>query len=171
MAEVPSTATKTVTIKPGEKIILPDSAEIISLVVNGSIAVTSTCDNLPDPSSYQCWRFLWEDVSDDGAYDDAYFTSIEIAGTKYSFSAFASISGEPNTYDNGPDYLALAIPLVTPVGLVTDITSNDTVGIKCIKISIPDNLAQPVLYWENPLLAGGNQLSAMFPVVDECSCV
>lgn len=57
MANVPTT--KTIIIHPGETIILPKDTEIDSLILDGSIEVTSTCNNLPDPSSYKCGYFYF----------------------------------------------------------------------------------------------------------------
>lgn len=65
-------ATRTVTIKPGEKVILPSDAVITGLVIDGAISVTSTCNNLPPPSVYQCGYFVYvrDDEAGEGPFDE-----------------------------------------------------------------------------------------------------
>jgi len=50
-------ASKSVTLHPGETVILPAGTNITSIISDGSISVTSTCGNLPTPSSYVCGYF------------------------------------------------------------------------------------------------------------------
>lgn len=163
-------AIRTVILKGGQSTVLPSSAEILSVVINGSVTATSTCDNLPEPTAYKCWRFVWQDVSADPNYNDAYFTGIKIGDATYSVEG-APVS-EANSYDNGPDFLEQAIPVSTPEGLVTDIVSSDPLlgDQKCIKISIPSGLGQPILYWTNPVTGGYTQSSAFLGEEDECTC-
>lgn len=50
-------ASKSVTLHPGETVILPAGTTITSIITDGSISVTSSCGNLPTPSSYVCGYF------------------------------------------------------------------------------------------------------------------
>jgi len=50
-------ASKSVTLHPGETVILPAGTVITSMITDGSIEVTSTCGNLPTPTSYKCGYF------------------------------------------------------------------------------------------------------------------
>src|SRR5690349_7785562 len=92
-------ALKTVVLEPGDCIVLPSDANIVAVTANGAITASSTCDNLPDPTNYKCWRFMWADVSDDADYNDAYFTGIKIGDTTYNVNG-APVA-ENNSYDNG----------------------------------------------------------------------
>lgn len=87
-------ATRTVTIKPGEKVILPLDAQIIDLVYDGSIAVTSTCNNLPPPSSYKCGYFIYvrDDEGGEGPFDEGVSTikSIKVGETTFTINEDAT---------------------------------------------------------------------------------
>lgn len=50
-------ATRTIIIKPGEKYILPPGSVVNSVVLNGAIDVTSSCNDLPAPTLYKCGFF------------------------------------------------------------------------------------------------------------------
>lgn len=161
---------KTIVIPAGECAILPPDAVVLSVTVNGSATVTSSCGSLPTPSSYKCWRFLWGDMDGGVSYNDAYFTGIKIGTTTYTVAGFPTT--EANTYDNGADFLTEVLPYSTPAGLVIDIVSGGGTDTdpKCLAFKIPDIFEAPILYWENPVVGGGIQYSAMIPVADECNC-
>lgn len=163
-------ALKTVVLESGECTVLPADVRIISLTADGSITATSSCGTLPTPGVYKCWRFVWEDMSDDDGFNDAFFTGIKIGSTTYNLVG-APVS-EVNTYDNGGEFLPQAIPVSTPPGLVTDITTagGEAQNPKCITLNIPDSLPQPIIYWDNPTLGGFIQHSAFFGEEDQCSC-
>lgn len=67
MASITTTNTKTITLKAGEKAILPAGAVVTSIVTNGAITVDTTCGGLPPISQYKCGYFLY--VTDDDAND------------------------------------------------------------------------------------------------------
>lgn len=158
-------AIKTIVIPAGECAVLPANATVIAIALNGAAAATSDC-SLPAPEEYKCWRFKWEDESDDNALDDAYFTAVKIGDTTYTVTG-APVS-EPNSFDNGADFLFQAIPVSTPAGLVQNISSSggEAVNPKCLIFSIPESLGQPIIYWTNP----GFENAAFFGEENQCSC-
>lgn len=175
------TSLRTLIIKPGETIVLPRGAVVRSVVADGNIDVQSSCDNLPDTSYYKCWRFIWEKV--DSGYNDAYFTYFEVGGVKYPLTNAGSADdartvilgttvNSSNTYDNGGNYLATVLPQVLPSGMIKDIINRGGTAVnpKCLKISIPEALGEPKLYWVNPSLGNVLQLSAMLAEENQCAC-
>lgn len=155
-----------IVINAGQTAVIPANATITALVITGDAQVSSTCDNLPEPTEYKCWKFLWESTDQDTAHDDAYFTGINIGGTTYNLAGISS--AEVNTYDNGADYLASVLPLVLPAGLATGIVSGggEATDPKCLVIQIPETLDSPALYWSNP----GFESGAFFPIEGDCDC-
>ena len=87
-------ATRTVTIKAGEKVILPLDAQITGLVLDGAITVTSSCNNLPEPSEYQCGYFIYvrDDEAGGGPFDEGVSTikSIKVAETTFTINEDAT---------------------------------------------------------------------------------
>lgn len=150
-----TTILRTRVLGPGECFVLPASSTVTSVTASGSITATSTCGNLPTPGAYKCWRFLWEDTDDDTAHNDTFFTGIKIGDTTYNLEG-APVA-EANSYDNGADFLAQAIPVSTPAGLVTGIISGggEATDPKCLVIQIPESFGQPILYWSNPGFESG----------------
>lgn len=73
------------TLNPGESVVLPAGANIVSVVTDGNITVTSTCNDLPTPEEYVCIRydFAESDAPDPGALEDGSIVSVEISGTVY----------------------------------------------------------------------------------------
>lgn len=67
MAIVTTSNTKTITLKAGEKAILPAGAVVTSIVTSGAITVESTCGGLPPITQYKCGYFLY--VTDEDAND------------------------------------------------------------------------------------------------------
>lgn len=57
-------AFKTITIKPGEKVVIPPDVKIQSIITDGSISVTSNCP-IPTPTSYKCGFFVYVVDDDD----------------------------------------------------------------------------------------------------------
>lgn len=155
----------------GESAVIPANSTILSLIVSGGAEVSSTCDNLPEPTSYKCWVFQWEDIDDD-AYNDAFFTKIQIGTTDYSLVGIG-VAGT-NSYDEGSHYIANALPFITPAGLVTAISwgGGADASTKCVAISIPEELGAPTLFWQNTNPGGSTQYSAFFGVenADCTSC-
>lgn len=91
--------TRTVTIRPGERIILPTDAQITSVVTEGDITVVSTCNNLPDPSSYACGTFVLtidKDTNDSHPMDEqnTYFDTLFIGDTVIPIGVLVIASGE-----------------------------------------------------------------------------
>jgi hypothetical protein len=98
-------ALRTIVIKPGEKIIVPYGTRIQSLVNDGSITVTSTCDNLPTPGSYRCGMFyviLDSDANTGHSMDETltYFVNLKVGSNIYEvnrkFIASGDDPGSPN---------------------------------------------------------------------------
>ncbi len=92
-------AIRTVVIHPGERIILPQDAVIQSLVIDGDISVTSTCNNLPDPSAYKCGFFFIKVDSDnnDGHSMDELYTyilNLKVASNTYEINRRIITSGD-----------------------------------------------------------------------------
>ena len=56
---------RTIIIKPGEKVLLPQGTKVDSIVATGGISVSSTCDNLPAPVARQCYKIKWEFTAGD----------------------------------------------------------------------------------------------------------
>lgn len=84
-----STGLKTAIIKPGETFVLPAGAVIESLIYDGSIDVTSTCDNLPTPEDYKCYNMIFgtsENQSSSPVLEgqDTTLEYLEISGIKYN---------------------------------------------------------------------------------------
>lgn len=67
MAVTTTKTTRSITLRPGERAILPADATVKSIVTEGSIYVQSTCGNLPDPTQYKCGYFIY--VRDNDAAD------------------------------------------------------------------------------------------------------
>lgn len=77
-------AIRILVLKPGECAILPKGAELTALIVDGDGQVTSTCDNLPEPSDYVCYQFFWEADSGGAPLNDAVFESLIIGDNVYT---------------------------------------------------------------------------------------
>lgn len=162
-----TTTLKSVSIKAGECVVLPAGAEVIAVTTSGSITATSSCGTLPTPGSFKCWRFKWgEGTFESDGFGDCYFTGIQIGDTLYDL--VGAPVAEANTWDNGADFLAQAIPVATPPGLVDSVTSSggEAVHPKCLIINIPEELGQPILFWSNP----GFEYGAYYGEEDQCSC-
>ena len=92
---------KTVVIHPGEKIILPSNTVIDSLILDGSITVTSTCDDLPDPTSYKCgyfWFVLDQDDNSKHSMDgtSTYYMSLKVANNTYDINRLIIVGSNDN---------------------------------------------------------------------------
>lgn len=89
---------RTIIIKPGEVFILPKGATVDSMIIDGSITVSSTCNNLPTPSSYKCgyFEFVCDVDSNEGhSMDEAHtiYQSLTVGGNTYVMNKEA-IDGE-----------------------------------------------------------------------------
>lgn len=96
-------AKKTIIIHPGEQVVLPIGTTIDSLIINGSISVTSTCDDLPAPTAQQCYGMEWS-VSEDGAptldQAEATITYIKIGGVQYDINLLSISAGLSLAFQN-----------------------------------------------------------------------
>lgn len=96
MALVPSTTTatyKSITLGPGECVVLPKGAEITSIITNGSITATSTCGDLPTPSAYKCGLFAFFLDAEGGALgameeDQVLVVSVKVGNTTYIINEY-----------------------------------------------------------------------------------
>jgi|LakMenEpi03Aug12_release.lakeMendotaPanAssembly.Ray.scaffolds.fasta_scaffold811327_2 hypothetical protein len=82
----PTTVTQSIVVTPGQTVVIPAGATITSLILDGSISVTSSCDNLPTPSAYKCGVFYMnidDDANDNHPNDEdsTKFTSIKFGDT------------------------------------------------------------------------------------------
>lgn len=163
-----STTLKTLTLAPGECAVLPAGATVVSITADGSITATSSCGTLPEPGAYKCWRFRWEQTTDDAAHDDARFTGIQIGNTIYSLEN-TGVSQSPGLSVDGSLFLRYALSVATPPGLIRSgsisYTHNPT-GSDCILMEIPESLGRPILFWSNP----GFENGAFYADDDNCSC-
>lgn len=81
-------ALKSITLGPGDCVTLPKDATISSIIINGSITPTSSCDNLPTPTTYACgvfYFFVDETGTDDSAMEEEHvlYNKITIGTTSY----------------------------------------------------------------------------------------
>lgn len=93
---------QTAIIKPGETYILPAGAIVQSLIYDGSIDVTSTCDNLPSPDSYKCYNFIFtvnRDITPSPTLEgqDTILNYLEISGIKYNSNMTLNV-GTPSLH-------------------------------------------------------------------------
>lgn len=82
-------AIQSVVLNPGDCVVLPAGATITSLILDGSITVTSSCADLPTPSNYKCGVFYMNIDDDDNSNhpndeDSTSFTSIKFGDTTVS---------------------------------------------------------------------------------------
>lgn len=155
-------ALRTIVLTPGECAILPSTATVEAIVVDGSATYTATCDGLPAPTVYKCWKFEWEESSS-GALQDAVFTSLIIGSNIYN------VPEAYNDYNNESllSTLKLADWMSTDPNLegIVKVGCSDVVGDYTLKIQIPEGLSAPVLKISNPY-GGGNQILSMEAVED-----
>lgn len=91
---------KTIVLRPGECVILPQDAVITSVILDGAASVTSTCGGLPAPSSYKCGFFSLIVDNDDNAghplnEEDTYYTSLTVGGNTYIINELIVQSENP----------------------------------------------------------------------------
>lgn len=92
--------TRSITLHPGETIILPQGVTIVSVVTDGSISVTSSCNNLPPPTAYACATFTYViDVDDNDSHpmdeQNTYYNTLKVGDTTFDLSGILVIgSGE-----------------------------------------------------------------------------
>lgn len=89
MATPPTTVTQSIVVTPGQTVVIPAGATITSLILDGSISVTSSCDNLPTPSAYKCGVFYMnidDDANDNHPNDEnsTKYTTIKFGDTTVS---------------------------------------------------------------------------------------
>lgn len=93
-----SVGLQTIVIKPGETYVLPAGAIVQSLIYDGAINVTSSCDNLPAPEAYRCYQIQWSTSVDESGvrlleHEDSFIEYIKIGNTKYAINIEASDLG------------------------------------------------------------------------------
>lgn len=97
-----SLSTKSITLGPGDCVILPRDAVITSVIINGAITASSSCNNLPTPTTYVCGVFyLFASVSSDDAgpldEENTYYNSVTIGGTTYDIGEKVLQGDNPGT--------------------------------------------------------------------------
>jgi len=162
MADIPSTL-RTMTMRDGECLILPEDAIIHAIIPTGNIELTSTCGDLPAPSGYKCWQFRWEYTAE-ANFADAYMESIEINGITYPLVS----TDEVNEWDNDGNFLASSIPLSVPLGLCNVLcnTGGPSDNPKLFVVEVPEALGTPKIRYINPDYDMGD----LIPYEDICEC-
>lgn len=102
MASISTSTLKTAVLAPGECIILPQGAVVQAVILDGAASVTSTCGDLPAPSSYKCGYFYFIcDVDDNDGHsmdeDYTYYTSVKVGGTTYILNEKVLNGDNPGT--------------------------------------------------------------------------
>lgn len=153
---------KTLIMTDGECVIFPADIIIDAVVPTGNITVTSSCDILPDPTTYKCWQFKWE-YTNEGNFSDAFFVAIKIDNIEYPF-----VDTGGNSWDNGGDFLAASIPVSVPNGIASVMCNagGTAVNPKIVSIQIPEYLGEPLIRYSNP----GFDKGYLIPYEDECGC-
>jgi hypothetical protein len=91
--------TRTVTLKPGEKYVLPAGAVVTSVVTDGAITVDSTCNNLPTPTAYACGYFyllIDVDANDGHSMDEqhTFYVGLKVGKTTFEINEKVIYSGD-----------------------------------------------------------------------------
>ncbi len=108
MATAPATNTRTITIGPGESIILPEGVTVTSVILDGAISVESSCPNLlPPPTSYACGTFTYVldvDTNDSSAMDEenTFYNALTVGDTTYDLSGIRVVLSENPGTVQGP---------------------------------------------------------------------
>lgn len=135
-------ALKSIVIKPGECLTLPDNASVISVTVDGDGQITSDCKNLPNISSYVCYQFTWErDIA--GSLKDAVFNSLIIGDNVFLV---------PSNYNNYNSTLIANWINEQPLtfsGLVKVGCHSIQSSVYYLKLKIPSGLPAPQLKVSN----------------------
>lgn len=157
-------ALRTIVINPGECAILPDTSNIVSVIEDGGGVLTSTCNDLPAPTTYACWKFDWE-KSSAGALQDAVFTSLQVGDNTYNV---------PSTYNPYNNEITLTTNLYLSSWINTDPQLVGIVKLGCgilasssysLKIKIPSGLPAPTFKITNPSGAG-NHIMYLVAITD-----
>ena len=95
MATPNTSSLKTIVVKAGECIVLPQGATISSIILDGAVSVTSTCGELPTPTVYKCGYFYFnidDDNNDNHPMDEGstYITSVVVGGNTYLMNVLAN---------------------------------------------------------------------------------
>jgi hypothetical protein len=93
---------RTAIIKPGETFILPKGAIINSVIIDGTINVESSCDNLPVPSAYKCGYFYFIcDVDDNDGHSmdeqSTHYSKVKVGGNIYVMNKDIISGDNPGT--------------------------------------------------------------------------
>lgn len=105
MASPPPTSTRSITLGPGDSIILPQGVDITSLITDGSISISSTCNNLPQPTAYACGSFtIVIDVDNNDSHpmdeQNTYYQTLKVGNTSYDLSGILviAVGEDPGTF-------------------------------------------------------------------------
>lgn len=162
-------AIRTLVLSPGDCAILPKGARIDSVVVDGDGQVTSTCGNLPAPTGYACYRFLWQHISED--MDSSTFTELIIGDNTYTvptaYSPYNNLSGVLTNETLLGDWIE-ADPALAGIVLF-NCDSGALGGNYELNIKVPEGLPIPKLIIKNPT-AGDDAFFTLEATLDEdCS--
>ncbi len=132
-----NSALRTYLLNAGDCIILPDDAEIESIIIDGSVSVTSECGALPTPSQYVCYRFAWED-DNSGSMQDAILHSLIVGANTYIIPA-------PYNNYNQSVFLETVHDWITNTTVFNGLVKPgcEVISDPVLKIKIPDGLGAP----------------------------
>ena len=117
LTPTPSTVTQTVTILPGQEFVLPNGANIISIIASGDAIAESDC-TLPDLSEYACsYIKLVVDNDDNSGHpfdeDTTTISYLKVGDTIFDFNDQPVVNGDnPGT----------AFPVATYNSHITDLS-------------------------------------------------
>ena len=137
--------TQTVVIGPGESVVLPAGATVSSIIYDGNITAESSCDNLPDPSVFQCgyFQFFIDADDNDGHSMDmsTRYHSIQIGSTTYTLDELIA-SGSGNS-PSLTDIAYLNVHITQPALFqFTEITFNEVTSRMSVHLyfKVPETL-------------------------------
>lgn len=165
---------KAVILKSGEPFVLPPQATVQA--VTGTLS--STCDNLPEAETLNCYYFQWEvtNVSnnDSDAWEGAGIDKISLAGVDYTIDADGFLPE-----NDGAAILQAAMSNVagiTSISTHSEALGNDQINSVCFRTT-PSIAAKLVLHLHSngrPGYTNGvtkmQQLAMAYDSVATCNC-
>jgi hypothetical protein len=131
-------------INPGEKVILPKDTIIEAIVIDGSISVESSCDNLPTPSTFKCGYFTFTldaDDNPDHPWDmNTQYSKLIVGDTQYDLSVRVGEGDNNHPVLNPADFLNQRVPSGLIEFLAIDHTDKDQRYEIDVKFKIPEIL-------------------------------
>jgi hypothetical protein len=143
LTPTPSTVTQTVTILPGQEFVLPNGANIISIIASGDATAESDC-TLPDLSEYACSYIklvVDKDNNPNHPFDEESTTIsyLKVGDTVFDFNDQLIVNGE----DPG-----VAFPLATYNSYITDLALFKFTNVT--QSNAPEKRSYIWLYFQTP---------------------